>query len=179
VYVDEFQNFATQPFATMMSEARKFKLFLTIAEQSTEQQEDPRLTQSILANARTLIVFGTGSPNDERMLLPRFAPHIEPGEFLNLPIYHFYLKTAVEVPMEPTSGKTIQLENKYKPRDSRAGEVIRASRKNYAQKYVEPASDSPLKELTRKPTSPRTVKHTESTPKTADKLRRQSIGSKL
>lgn len=173
VYVDEFQNFATKPFATMMSEARKFKLYLTIAEQSTEQQEDASLTQTILANARTLILFGTGSSVDEQLLLPRFAPHVEQGELLNLPIYNFYLKTSVEIPMEPTSGKTIRLEDKYTLSEDCAKEVIAASRKNYARKYVEPTTEEPTRKTQVKKTKDQS-KNT-STPK--QQLNKRSIGS--
>jgi len=183
VYVDEFQNFATKPFATMMSEARKFKLYLTIAEQSTEQQEDASLTQTILGNARTLILFGTGSSVDEELLLPRFAPHVEQGELLNLPIYNFYLKTAVEIPMEPTSGKTIRLEDHYTLSDVRADEVIAASRKNYAKKYEEPrAEKSAGRPSSRKITKATTKKSTAKKPEPKDtptnKLKGRSIGNK-
>jgi hypothetical protein len=60
VYVDEFQNFATTSFVQMLSEARKYKLFLTMAEQSTSQQEQQRMVQIILANVGTLVCFRTG-----------------------------------------------------------------------------------------------------------------------
>jgi hypothetical protein len=177
VYVDEFQNFATKPFVTMMSEARKFKLYLTIAEQSTEQQEESRLTQAILANARTLIVFGTGSPKDEEVLLPRLTPHVDPGELLNLPIYNFYFKTSVEVPMEPTSGKTIRLESQYEPSDERADEVIEASRRNYARKYEEPSAKVAKKPAKReKGVSEKTPPKTSAAPQ--NKLKGNSIGKR-
>jgi hypothetical protein len=181
VYVDEFQNFATKPFATMMSEARKFKLYLTIAEQSTEQQEDTSLTQTILANARTLVLFGTGSSVDEGLLLPRFAPHVEQGELLNLPIYHFYLKTSVEVPMEPTSGKTIRLEDHYTLSNERADKVIDASRKNYAKKYEKSETErisekSNAKKATKTLARKTTVKKSDTKAAPAGKLRGKSIG---
>lgn len=178
VYVDEFQNFATKPFATMMSEARKFKLYLTIAEQSTEQQEDPRLTEVILGNAKTLITFGIGSPKDEAALLPRFAPHVEQGELLNLPIYNFYLKTTAEIPMEPTSGKTIRLEDHYTLSDKRAEEVMAASRKNYARKHEEPeAKESSKKQNTKKTAKTSTSKTSaKSDSKSSNKLKGRSVG---
>lgn len=176
VYVDEFQNFATKPFATMMSEARKFKLYLTIAEQSTEQQQDAGLTQTILANARTLVLFGTGSSVDEQLLLPRFAPHVEQGELLNLPIYNFYLKTSVEIPMEPTSGKTIRLEDHYKLSNERADEVITASRKNYAKKYEEPKTEKKAAIMSAKKITRTTTNKTQAKTKSAEKLKVRSIG---
>ncbi len=183
VYVDEFQNFATKPFATMMSEARKFKLYLTIAEQSTEQQEDAGLTQTILANARTLVLFGTGSSVDEQLLLPRFAPHVEQGELLNLPIYNFYLKTSVEIPMEPTSGKTIRLEERYTLSDERANEVIAASRKNYARKHEEPRAEEAAKKPSNKKvanavTKKSATKKPEAKDAPPNRFKGQSIGNK-
>lgn len=177
VYVDEFQNFATKPFATMMSEARKFKLYLTIAEQSTEQQEDKSLTQTILGNARTLVLFGTGSSVDEQLLLPRFAPHIEQGELLNLPVYNFYLKTSVEIPMEPTSGKTIRLEEHYTLSNERADEVIDASRKNYAKKYEEPKIEKIAEKKTARVVAKKTTaKKLGDGGRPANKLKGRSIG---
>jgi hypothetical protein len=178
VYVDEFQNFATKPFATMMSEARKFKLYLTIAEQSTAQQDDPKLTQEILGNARTLICFGTGNPKDEEALIPRFAPHVEPGELLNLPVYNFYLKTTAETPMEPTSGKTVRLESKFDLSDVRADEVIAASRKNYAKKYEDLNIGKPEEKSSVKKTPAATVKKSEAKAASANKFKGKSIGSK-
>jgi len=165
-----------------MSEARKFKLYLTIAEQSTEQQENASLTQTILANARTLVLFGTGSSVDEQLLLPRLAPHVEQGELLNLPIYNFYLKTAVEIPMEPTSGKTIRLEDHYTLSDERAEEVIAASRKNYARKYEEPKTETVTKKQgkkksTKEMTKEKTVKQSEAKDTPASKFKGRSIGN--
>ncbi len=47
LYVDEFQNFATMSFVQMLSESRKYKLFLTMAEQSTSQQDDQQMVNII------------------------------------------------------------------------------------------------------------------------------------
>ncbi|MCA9302479.1 TraM recognition domain-containing protein, partial [candidate division WWE3 bacterium] len=70
LYVDEFQNFATPSFVQLLSEARKYRLFLTIAEQSTSQQDDQQMVNVILANVGTVVCFRTGNPQDERVLLP-------------------------------------------------------------------------------------------------------------
>jgi hypothetical protein len=77
LYVDEFQNFATMGFVQMLSEARKYKLFLTMAEQSTSQQDQQRLVDIILANVGTIVCFRSGSPADERLVLPLFSPFID------------------------------------------------------------------------------------------------------
>lgn len=107
LYVDEFQNFATMSFTQMLSEARKYKVFLTIAEQSTQQQDDQKLVNIILANVGTVVAFRTGSPKDEELLLPLFEPQIEKGEISNLPAYNFYCRIVGVESQEPMSGETI------------------------------------------------------------------------
>lgn len=107
LYVDEFQNFATMSFTQMLSEARKYKVFLTMAEQSTQQQDDQKMVNIILANVGTVVAFRTGSPKDEELLLPLFEPYVEKGEISNLPAYNFYSRIAGIETSEPMSGETI------------------------------------------------------------------------
>jgi hypothetical protein len=133
LYVDEFQNFATMPFVQMLSEARKYKLFLTMAEQSTAQQEEQRLVQVILANVGTVISFRTGSPVDEQLVLPLFRPFIDEGEIANLPSFNFYARLSAIRSQEPMSGETLLLEDEGDKAVAR--KVIEYSRKLYAYKY--------------------------------------------
>lgn len=130
LYVDEFQNFATVSFTQMLSEARKYKLFLTMAEQSTSQQDDQKMVNIILANVGTVICFRSGNPADERLVLPLFKPHIDQGEIANLPSYSFYMRVSSLKTEEPFSGETIVLEDESNP--DIAEKVILASRKHYA-----------------------------------------------
>ncbi|MDQ5885787.1 MAG: hypothetical protein QG628_184, partial [Patescibacteria group bacterium] len=134
LYVDEFQNFATMSFVQMLSEARKYKLFLIMAEQSTSQQDQQRLVDIILANVGTVICFRSGSPADERYVLPLFYPYIEQGEIANLPAYNFYMRIAAVTAQEPLSGQTLLLNEA----DDEAifKEAIRSSREKYAKKVV-------------------------------------------
>lgn len=111
LYVDEFQNFATASFVQMLSESRKYRLFLTMAEQSTSQQDDQQMVNIILANVGTVICFRTGNPQDEKSLLPLFKPYIEEGEISNLPAYNFYAKLSAITAQEPLSGHTLLLES--------------------------------------------------------------------
>lgn len=134
VYVDEFQNFATTLFLDLLTQARKYKLLLTMAEQSTSQQEDQRMVETILNNVGTLICFRTGTA-DERLILPRFKPYLEPGEFTNLPTYSFYAKLSAVTSQEPVSGETILPD--IDSSDEVAKRVIGASRVRYAKKYEE------------------------------------------
>jgi len=136
LYVDEFQNFATQSFVQMLSESRKYKLFLTMAEQTTSQQDDQKMVNIILANVGTIVCFRTGNPADERLLLPLFTPYIQEGSIANLSPYNFYVRMAAIRAQEPLSGKTIKLDDTDS--EEIADAVIQSSRDLYARLYVPP-----------------------------------------
>jgi hypothetical protein len=142
LYVDEFQNFATIGFVQMLSEARKYRLFLTMAEQSTSQQEQQRLVDIILANVGTIVSFRSGSSIDERRILPLFSPYVEPGEIANLPAYSFYVRIAAVNSQEPMSGVTVLLN--FNGNTTIAETVVNRSRVRYAIKFEGTAScDTP------------------------------------
>lgn len=147
LYVDEFQNFATQSFVQMLSESRKYRLYLMMAEQSTSQQKDQQMVQIILANVGTVICFRTGNPSDEKLLLPLFAPYIDEGEISNQPPFNFYARFASTKSQEPLSGKTIVLSGDGD--ETVADEVKRLSRKTYGN---DPLPEEPIKKTT--PTIP-------------------------
>ncbi len=164
LYVDEFQNFATMSFVQMLSEARKYKLFLTMAEQSTSQQDQQRLVDIILANVGTVICFRSGSPADERYVLPLFSPYIEQGEIANLPAYNFYARIAAIQAQEPMSGSTVLLDNEGS--ETVASSVVEYTRAQYgvrkdiSEKPLVQASQ-PVLHITaqqKKVTTPRTKK---------------------
>lgn len=135
LYVDEFQNFATMSFVQMLSEARKYKLFLTMAEQSTSQQDQQRLVDIILANVGTVVCFRSGSPSDERLMLPLFSPYIQQGEIANLPAYSYYVRIAAVHAQEPMSGVTVVLREIGS--DAVAKSVIQSSQQLYAKRIEE------------------------------------------
>lgn len=137
LFVDEFQNFATASFNRMLSGGRKFGLRLTIAEQSTSQQNDRSVVNVILANTGTVICFRTASPIDEDLMLAQFSPYIKKGEIANLPRYHFYIKLSAVNPEEPFSGETLPI--KTQKDNTRIQNLINASRKNWAMEYKKPA----------------------------------------
>ncbi len=135
LYVDEFQNFATMSFVQMLSEARKYKLFLTMAEQSTSQQDQQRLVDIILANVGTIVCFRSGSPADERLVLPLFMPFIQQGEIANLPAYSYYARIAAVEAQEPMSGMTVVVDDKGSA--DVAKRVVKSSRTYYAKQVEE------------------------------------------
>jgi hypothetical protein len=78
-----------------------------MAEQSTSQQDEQRLVEIILANVGTIVCFRSGSPSDERLVLPLFSPFINQGEIANLPAYSYYVRIAAIEAQEPASGMTV------------------------------------------------------------------------
>jgi len=137
LYVDEFQNFATPSFVQMLSEARKYKVYLTMAEQTTSQQDDQQMVSIILANVGTVICFRSGNPSDEKLVLPLFEPYIEKGEIANLSSYNFYMRVSTQKSQEPLSGETIVLEDEGSSEEA-AELVIKNSRVQYAAKRPSP-----------------------------------------
>lgn len=147
LYVDEFQNFATASFVQLLSEARKYKLFLLMAEQSTSQQEEQQMVNVILANVGTVICFKTGNPADEQLVLPLYAPYVEAGEIANLPAFNFYIRLSAVRSQEPTSGETLLLANEGS--EDVAASVVSASRANYTAKPMK-TETKPLKKPTKR-----------------------------
>lgn len=169
LYVDEFQNFASTSFTQLLSEARKYKLYLTMAEQSTSQQDQQRLVDIILANVGTVVCFRSGSPADERLVLPLFSPYVEQGEIANLPSYNFYARIAAVHSQEPMSGVTVLLENDGS--EDVAAEAIASSRKLYTKKpeKVKPVEQRPTPPV-KKQTTAKQRKKNQATAQKRDEL---------
>lgn len=143
LFVDEFQNFATSSFTKLLSGGRKFGLRITIAEQSTSQQQDRNIVNVILANTGTIMCFRTASPVDEELMLAQFMPYVQQGDIGNLPRYHFYIKLSAVEPEEPFSGMTLPM--LFSKDEEQITRVIESSRKNYAivyQKKVEKMAET-------------------------------------
>lgn len=104
VYIDEFQNLASSSTTALLSEARKYRVFLTIANQSLSQLE-PKISSVILANIGNLICFRNPLAQDEKLLLPVFEPYLARGDLVNLPSFNFYLKSTAIDNLPPVSVK--------------------------------------------------------------------------
>jgi type IV secretory pathway TraG/TraD family ATPase VirD4 len=92
--VDEFQNFATESFATILSEARKYRLNLVLAHQYIEQL-DERVRAAIFGNVGTMIVYRVGAA-DAEYLEKEFEPEFMTNDFVNLPNFQYYIKLMIE-----------------------------------------------------------------------------------
>lgn len=184
LFVDEFQNFANESFADILSEARKYKLNLTIAHQYIEQMEE-EVGSAVFGNVGTMITFRVGA-YDAEVLEKEFAPTFTAEDIVNLGIYQIYLKLMIDgVSSQPFSA--ITMGPIAKPDTNYAKDVIEESRKQFsmpraeveaaiidwhkpvvpapsaAKKLVSGASSSPVSgtgSTTARPTSPTTSSST-------------------
>ena len=133
LYVDEFQNFATDSFASVLSEARKYRLNLIIAHQYVGQlvtDTSTKVRDAVFGNTGTMIVFRVGAA-DAEFLEPEFEPEFVIQDIVNLPNYHIYIKLMVSgITARPFSSATLP---PFKNNAEGAGEatIIEASRKNF------------------------------------------------
>jgi type IV secretory pathway TraG/TraD family ATPase VirD4 len=94
LYVDEFQNFATPDFATILSEARKYRLNLTVANQFIGQM-DEEVKNAVFGNVGTLMSFRVGV-TDASYLAHEFQPVFGETDLINIDRYNIYMKTIVD-----------------------------------------------------------------------------------
>jgi len=123
LYVDEFQNFATETFADILSEARKFKLNLIVANQFIGQMEE-EVKNAIFGNVGTLIAFRVGV-NDASYLQHEFQPTFSEADLINIERFNAYVKTIVEnEPVPPFSLDTTRDLSQVQ-KNLKVGEMIR------------------------------------------------------
>ncbi len=102
LYVDEFQNFATPDFAQILSEARKYRLNLVVANQFIGQMDED-VKNAIFGNVGTLVSFRVGV-TDANYLAHEFQPVFTEADLINVDVYNAYVKTIVHnEPMNPFS----------------------------------------------------------------------------
>ncbi len=129
LYVDEFQSFANESFADILSEARKYKLNLTIAHQYVEQMSE-EVQAAVFGNVGTMIVFRVGALDSE-LLEKEFFPTFTKEDVVNLGRYQMYLKLMIDgvasSPFSATGLPPIE-----KPLVSFRENIIDASRRTFA-----------------------------------------------
>jgi energy-coupling factor transporter ATP-binding protein EcfA2 len=130
LFVDEFQSFANKSFADILSEARKYKLSLTIAHQYIEQMEE-EVRNAVFGNVGTMITFRVGA-FDAEVLEKEFAPVFTAEDLVNLGFTQIYLKLMIDgVSSQPFSSNTLGPIGK--PEVILKNEVIEASRAQFAR----------------------------------------------
>jgi CxxC-x17-CxxC domain-containing protein len=136
LYVDEFQNFATEAFVNILSEARKYRLSLVLANQYIAQLEEmtslgksTRVRDAIFGNVGTIIVFRVGA-EDAEFLEKEFQPEFTMEDLVNLEKYNICVKLMIDgVASSPFSA--ITLPKREKPQKSYKEVIIRISRERY------------------------------------------------
>lgn len=125
LYVDEFQNFATPDFAVILSEARKYRLGLCVANQFIGQVEE-EVKNAVFGNVGTLIAFRVGV-TDANYLQHEFSPTFSEDDLLNIERYHAYVKTIVHnEPVPPFSVDLTKDISKVKAMENeRVAEIIK------------------------------------------------------
>ena len=106
LYVDEFQNFATESFANILSEARKYRLSLILAHQYIAQMEE-EVADAVFGNVGTIVSFRVGA-EDAEYLEKEFTPDFIAGDLVNLGKYNIYLKLMIDgIAGRPFSAETL------------------------------------------------------------------------
>jgi len=106
LYVDEFQNYATEDFAVILSEARKYRLNLIVANQYIGQIEED-VKNAVFGNVGTMVAFRVGV-TDANFLQHEFMPIFTETDLTNVEKYHVYMKTIVD--NEPVAPFSVSLE---------------------------------------------------------------------
>ncbi len=129
LYVDEFQNFATDSFATILSEARKYGLNLTVANQYISQMQDT-VRDAVFGNVGSMISFRV-SADDSPILAKQFEPQFEPNDLLQMHNRNFIVNMVINGEKAPAfSAKTLNLPP---AQDDNTAAIIQWSREHYSQ----------------------------------------------
>jgi len=129
LYIDEFQNFSTDSFASILSEARKYRLSLILAHQYIGQMED-KVREAVFGNVGTMIAFRVGAEDGE-FLEKEFSPEFYSTDLVNLSKQNIYVKLMIDgLTSRPFSAETLPPaipDNGYKD------EIIEFSRNKYGK----------------------------------------------
>lgn len=138
LYVDEFQNFATESFATILSEARKYRLNLVVGHQYIGQlihDNNTKVRDAVFGNVGTIICFRIGAA-DAEFLEKEFYPTFTENDLVNIPKHTVILRLMINgVASDPFTAETLP-PTTYQ-RTNNAEKIIRVSRERYAN----PSSD--------------------------------------
>ncbi|OGY68015.1 MAG: hypothetical protein A3H63_01605 [Candidatus Harrisonbacteria bacterium RIFCSPLOWO2_02_FULL_45_10c] len=132
LFVDEFQNFATDSFANILSEARKYRLCLILAHQYVGQlihDSNNKMRDAVFGNVGTMAAFRVGA-DDAEFLEKEFQPDFMQTDLVNLAKYNFYIKLMIDgISSRPFSAQNI--EPAAPPAEIYRDVIIENSRKSY------------------------------------------------
>ena len=133
LYVDEFQNFATDSFATILSEARKYGLNLTVANQYISQMTDT-VRDAVFGNVGTMICFRV-SADDAPILAKQFEPNFEANDLLQMHNRNFVINMVIGGEKTPAfSARSLELPPSQ---TDNTMHIIENSRRHYSRPRVE------------------------------------------
>ncbi|MNX34150.1 AAA-like domain protein [compost metagenome] len=133
LYVDEFQNFATDSFATILSEARKYGLNLTVANQYISQMNET-VRDAVFGNVGTMISFRV-SADDAPILSKQFEPQFESNDLLQMHNRNFVINMVINGEKSPAfSARTLELPP---PQVDNTGRIIENTRRSYSKSRTE------------------------------------------
>lgn len=133
LYVDEFQNFTTDSFTTILSEARKYHLNLNITNQYIAQLKE-NIRDAVIGNVGTMISYLIGAADAEFMI--KEFPGISVSDFTNLDKFHAYCKLLIDgMPSKPFSMQGVKSETKAN--ETLREQIRMLTRKNYARPLAE------------------------------------------
>lgn len=133
LYVDEFQNFATDSFATILSEARKYGLNLTVANQYISQMNET-VRDAVFGNVGTMISFRV-SADDAPILSKQFEPQFEATDLLQMHNRHFIINMVINGEKAPAfSATTLTLPL---PQIDNTGRIVENTRRFYSRSRAE------------------------------------------
>lgn len=135
LYIDEFQNFTTESFANILSEARKYRLNLTLAHQYITQMPE-EVRDAVFGNAGTLIAFRVGA-DDAEYLEKEFMPVFLANDLVNLPSRQIYLKLMIDGVAGNAFSATTLPPFATSTFEGQAEKIIEVSRQKYATPRAE------------------------------------------
>ena len=137
LYVDEFQNFATASFATILSEARKYRLNLTMANQFIGQlspdKSNTMLKDAVFGNVGTLVSFQVGS-EDAEVIASQFGDESLEEDILGLPKYQAYMRLMINGLTSRAFSVATLPPPDFKQDEGRVQKIRALSRERYALK---------------------------------------------
>jgi Type IV secretion-system coupling protein DNA-binding domain len=132
LYVDEFQNFATDSFATILSEARKYHLNLTMANQYIAQMPD-EVRDAVFGNVGSTIAFQVGF-DDAEYLSSQFGEEALPSDLVSLSKYTAYTKLLVDGMPSKTYSLDALPPPEFDAEEGRAQKIMKVVRERYSTK---------------------------------------------
>ncbi len=130
LYIDEFQNFSTDSFAVILSEARKYRLSLIMAHQYIEQLNE-NVRAAVFGNVGTMVCFRVGA-GDAEFLEKEFAPEFTENDLVNTAKHNYFVRLMIDgVASRPFTGENLPWLSMSEGKESYKDLIIEESRRKY------------------------------------------------